>query len=83
MKGFFFLVTSKLVSVLHAISILASIFDLTNCYVEVVVVVGVIVSSDIHKQFLIRRFLDSNPTFGLLLCYCFLTMVLLFRTNVS
>lgn len=81
MKGFFFLVTSKLVSVLHAISILASIFDLTNCYVEVVV--GVIVSSDIHKQFLIRRFLDSNPTFGLLLCYCFLTMVLLFRTNVS
>ena len=81
MKGFFFLVTSKLVSVLHAISILASIFDLTNCYVEVVV--GVIVSSDIHKQFLIRRFLYSNPTFGLLLCYCFLTMVLLFRTNVS
>ena len=81
MKGFFFLVTSKLVSVLHAISILASIFDLTNCYVEVVV--GVIVSSDIHKQFLIRRFLDSNPTFGLLLCSCFLTLVLLFRTNVS
>ena len=80
MKGFFFLVTSKLVSVLHAISILASIFDLTHFYV---VVVGVIVSSDIHKQFLIRRFLDSNPTFGLLLCYCFLTMVLLFRTNVS
>ena len=74
--------TSKLVSVLHAISILASIFDLTHCYVEVVVV-GVIVSSDIHKQFLIRRFLDSNPTFGLLLCSCFLTLVLLFRTNVS
>ena len=69
MKGFFFLVTSKLVSVLHAISILASIFDLTHFYV--VVVVGVIVSSDIHKQFLIRRFLDSNPTFGLLISYVY------------
>ena len=58
--------TSKLVSVLHAISILASIFESTHFYV-----VGVILSSDIHKQFLIRRFLDSNPTFGLLISYVY------------